>query len=327
MNKIPVCLASDNKLFFAVATVLVSMAENAKKDTFYEVYILISSDVTEDNKRKIKLLEKKYNNLSINYIDMGDTFVNIKKTHDYVNYVSAYKMKIPSVTKQYDKVLYIDSDVIVRSDLKELYDTEMENNYIVGVPTILNQIVCRKTIKQVINVDMDYYINAGVLLLNNKLILEDKIDKKCISMLGTFKESVDQHIFNYVCYGRIGFLPLKYNVFLSDYNLYEQIGNVFTSIDDAVSAKRNPVIMHFTAKTKPWDYYNLPFSHEWFRYYSKTGFPPRNRIELLDNSLDNNQKNYINILGVPVFKTIRKGNITKYYIFGIRFMTSKKKSV
>lgn len=248
MNKIPVCLACDEKMAFALATVLVSMVENANKDTFYETYILCSNDVTEDSKQKIKFLEKRYNNLSVTFIDMQDTFANIKKTHEYVTHVSAYKMSIPSLTKQYDKVLYLDSDVIVRRDLAELYAAEATDNYILGVPAIANQIMGREEIKDIIHVDMDYYVNAGVLLFNNKLILKDKIDKKCISMLGTFKGSVDQHIFNHVCYGRIGFLPLKYNVFLSDYSLYEKIGNVFTSINEAVSAKRDPVIMHFTGR-------------------------------------------------------------------------------
>ncbi len=321
MNKIPVVLASDNKLFFAVATVLVSMTENAKKDTFYEIYILCSGDVTQKNKQRIKEIEGKYNNISITFIDMKNTFANIKKTHKYVTHVSAYKMKIPSLTKKYNKVIYLDSDVIVRDDLSELYATDMGCNYITGVPSIINQTLCRDMVKDIIKIDMDNYINAGVLLFNNKEILKDNIDEKCIALLGKFEGSVDQHIFNYICHRRIGFLPFKYNVFLSDYELYEQVGNIFTSTYEIISAKQNPVIMHFTKKEKPWDYYDLPFAHEWFRYYSKTGFPPRERMKL---PISNTIRRFY-IFDVPILKIIEKGNTTKYYLLGIKVATLKRK--
>lgn len=335
MNKIPVVLGSDNKIFFTVATVLVSIAENAKKDTFYEIYIMCAADVTQNNKQTVKNLENKYKNIAINFIDMGDTFVDIPKTHTYVNYVSAYKMKIPSLLSQYDKVLYLDTDVIVRTDLSELFATDIHDNYIAGVPAMMNQINNRDNIQNIIGVDMDYYVNAGVLLFNNKLILKDKIDEKCISMLGAFEGSVDQHIFNYVCYGRIGFLPLKYNVFLADYYLYEKIGNIFTSIGEAIEAKNNPVIMHFTRKEKPWNYYDLPFSHEWFRYYIKTGFSPLQRVKLTNNSIccveqqcreaSSNMITRYHVLGIPFLKIVKQDNIWRYYLFGLKIMSSKRK--
>lgn len=322
MNKIPVVLACDGKVAFSVATVLVSMAENAHETTFYEIYILYAKDVEEESRQKIKALENRYGCLAINFINMGTTFANIKKTHEYVNYVSAYKMKIPSLTKQYSKILYLDCDVIVRDDLSELYATDIGDNYILGVPAIFNQIVCREAIKNIIKVDMDYYVNAGVLLFNNDLILKDKIDDKCISMLGSFEGSVDQHIFNHVCYGRIGFLPLKYNVFLSDYDLYEKYGNIFASQREALEAKANPVIMHFTMKTKPWDYYNLPFAHEWFCYYRKTGFPDRVRKKVPD---EKKILKKVYFFGIPLFRIISKGDSLICYVLGIKILSVKQK--
>ena len=53
MNKIPVVISSDNNIFFTVGTVLTSLLENAAPETFYEINVLYTSDVTGENKNKL----------------------------------------------------------------------------------------------------------------------------------------------------------------------------------------------------------------------------------------------------------------------------------
>ena len=86
-NKVPIVMSSDNKVFFTIATVIVSMLENASKDTFYDIYVLCTDTVTDESKNKLSELKTQYNNFSLSFIDMKDTFKNIPKTHKYVTYV------------------------------------------------------------------------------------------------------------------------------------------------------------------------------------------------------------------------------------------------
>ena len=273
-NKIPVVLSSDNKVFFGLATVIVSMLENAYEDTFYDIYVLCTDTVTNENKNKLVELKNKYDKFSLSFMDMKDTFKNIPVTHKYVNYVSAFKFLIPSLFPQFDKILYLDTDVMVRGDLTELYNTNIEDNYVAGCLCLINHITCRDSISKEIDIEsMDYYINAGVLLMNLKSIRENKIDKQCIDMIGSFKGSVDQHIMNKVCYGKIFFLPLKYNVTNSSLKIFESnAAKIFYSLQEIEQAYKNPIIVHWTGMSKPWQYYNLFLAHEWFRYFIKTPF-------------------------------------------------------
>ena len=271
-NKIPIAMASDTKLFFTIGPLIVSILDNAQEKTFYDIYILCAGDVTQEQKDKLSELKSQYQNFSLSFIDMKDTFKNIPKTHTYVNYVASYKFLIPSLLKQLDRIIYLDVDTIVRKDLSELYNTDMGDNYIGGCVDLPQQIVrtINKT-KKLINLEsMDYYINSGVLLMNLQEIRKNKIDEQCISMIGSFKGSVDQHIFNKVCYGKIYFLPLKYNVskLCRDYNLT----NIFYCLKEAKETFEDPAIFHWFGKEKPWNYYNLILSHEWFRYFIKSPF-------------------------------------------------------
>lgn len=281
--RIPVVLSSDERIFFSVAAVIVSMAEHAVEGTSYDVRVLCAGDVPEADRRRMCSIADRYQNVSVACIDMKDTYAAIRKTHDYVNHVSAYRMLIPELLPEYDRALYIDTDVIVRDDLSELFETDLDGAYIGGVVSLTNQTSRREAVAiQAELPEMDWYVNTGVLLMDLAAIRRDGIAEKWQAFLGKFEGSVDQHILNHVCRGRIAFLPLRYNVYLSALGLYtDGTAHVFASPKEVREAYENPAIFHFSLRTKPWDYYDLPLAHEWFRYFAKTPFfAPRDRKAL-----------------------------------------------
>ena len=68
MKIIPVALAADNNYAMPMAVSMTSMLESANKDTFYDFYLLIPSDFSDENKEKINKLQEAYH-CKINYID------------------------------------------------------------------------------------------------------------------------------------------------------------------------------------------------------------------------------------------------------------------
>ena len=273
--RIPVVISSDENIFFSVGAVVESLAENAAEETFYEIHVFCADDVSADSKAKLAALAARHAaKLSVDCVDMGGAFADINRTHAYVNHVSAWKMLIAEKLPQCDKVLYLDTDILVRGDLAGLFATDLGDACLGGVPNMLNQITFRERISaQAQMTEMDGYVNAGVLVFNLAAIRRDGIAAKWQALLGKFEGSVDQHILNHVCRGRIAFLPLKYNVCLSNLDLYKDgTAHIFASPGECRRAYEDPVIFHFTLQTKPWDYVDLPFSHEWYRYFEKTPF-------------------------------------------------------
>ena len=180
MNKIPVTISSDNNIFYTVGVVLTSLLENASPDTFYEINCLCAGDVTEEKKKKLSELKNKYTNFTLTFFDMKDKFKDIPTTKGYhVNYVSAYKMLIPSMFPQYDKMIYLDTDIIVREDLSELYNQNIDGYCLAGTPVISNLIYNHDYLVKTTNMpNLDFYINAGVMLMNLNEIRKNNIDEK-----------------------------------------------------------------------------------------------------------------------------------------------------
>ena len=282
--RIPIVISSDENIFFSVGVVVESLAANAAEGTFYDVRAFCAANVSAESRARLREIAARHpDRLSVDCVDMGDAFADVNRTHAYVNHVSAWKMLIAEKLPDCEKALYLDTDIIVRDDLSALYATDLGDNYLGGVPNMLNQITLRERISAQAELgEMDWYVNAGILLFNLAAIRRDGIAAKWQALLGRFEGSVDQHILNHVCRGRIAFLPLRYNVCLSNLGLYQDgTAHVFASPRECREAYENPAIFHFSLRTKPWDYYDLPFAHEWFRCFAKTPFfAPRARKAL-----------------------------------------------
>ena len=272
--RIPVAAITDNKLAFALGTLFINLMETKNESTFYDLYAILSPDVTEDNIAKIKLIEDKYKDkCSVNIIQMDSRFDNIKNKTGYIANACAYKMCLAENFPQYDKIVYLDTDIVVFEDLSELYNTELGNNYVAGV-FCLEHYLTRPELPQKIGIpDLVGYINAGILVLNLKQIREDKIEEKEQALIGTFDDSVDQHILNKICYNRIIHVHPKWNVFQSGeipYNSSAALIAMTKKEQDEVLSQ--PAIYHYTGSDKPWNMYNLKYSVIWQRYYKKSPF-------------------------------------------------------
>lgn len=157
-----------------------------------------------------------------------------------------------------EKVLYLDCDTIVCSDISELYNMSLDNNYIAGVMDIDTN-----TSKHMTLLDTkEYYFNAGVLLINLSLWRKDNLLSLYLRHLSDNNGNVyhhDQGIINYVCRGRKKLLPLKYNVVTGYYDfshkeLQKKTRQIY-SPNEIREGLEVPVIVHFTPSLsgRPWN--------------------------------------------------------------------------
>jgi lipopolysaccharide biosynthesis glycosyltransferase len=146
-----------------------------------------------------------------------------------------YRLMMPQLLpKSLDRLLYIDADTIVDSDLEKLYTIDMGNNLIMGVPD--NGV---KNLKLQSGFDKDdWYINAGVILMNYKQLMTEGIATEWAKLANDQHFLLhDQDILNYTCRNRVGICPLPYNVSVSTGT---ELGSY------------QPYIMHY-AGDKPFD--------------------------------------------------------------------------
>ena len=136
---IPVFFTIDNNYAPFLAVALHSAIVNASADRQYKA-IILHQDVSEENRRRISALARP--NFEIEFIPMQSGLESItdrmsnRLRCDYFTLTIYFRLFIPAMFPEYDKAIYIDSDVVVPGDLAELYDMELSDNYIAACPDL-----------------------------------------------------------------------------------------------------------------------------------------------------------------------------------------------
>ena len=174
---------------------------------------------------------------------MGDAFKKFK--HQKYTQVTYYRLISP-IFIPLDRIIYLDSDILIFKDLYEMYQTSFQNNYVLGFLDIFSEGVDYLGLKS------EKYINAGVILLNLKEIRRDKKHYELLYMALNHKKlkHQDQTVINYILYPKIGLLPFKYGIFNfpTEFDIkYLYLKTVRQKLDitELLNAIKNPSLMHF----------------------------------------------------------------------------------
>ena len=161
------------------------------------------------------------------------------ETREYISPMTYARYFIPDYISE-DKVLYLDSDLIVNQSLEPLFEIDFDE-YLLAAAWDTDGVT----------------FNAGVMLINNKKWRQEKLKERLIEQsIVTLKEvdegkfenfNGDQTILNQVCSNRWLELDRGYNLQVGHdvtafYNRWENYFNELVS----------PSIIHFVSYRKPW---------------------------------------------------------------------------
>ena len=253
MNNITICISSDNNYIQHAGAVMASVLQHKQPEEFIKFYI-IDGGITGSNKEKLNKLQEKFS-CKIEFLTPDFERVKNCKTFksDYITTATYYRLLIPEIIPNEDRVLYLDCDTIVRKPLGELYNKDFENNLIIGVKDIAAATHSKR-------LGLDKYVNGGVLLFNSKQMrAENSVDKmfEWIDKNRSRIECHDQDVINAALKGRIGYTDDIY-----DAQVLREGNSRFDEIPD-------PVILHFIGPKKPWTVYKpLNTTHWGIEYFT-----------------------------------------------------------
>ena len=274
---IPIVLATDKKYIAPTYITIYSMLKNKLIDerTRYDIYILASGSVSDEEKKMLSFFQYGRSDVKVEFIDMENQFQNINTHSSYITSATYYRLKLPDLLPDTDICLYLDTDIIVCSDLTDLfgYAKDMDDKYyIAGVKELPS---CIFHYSMIGLPDPMHYFNAGVILMNLKMFRDNNL---CDTLLKEAEQEYlyhDQDILNKVCFGKVLFLPVKYNKMIKYYynfdnheSLIEEAQSYFFEYgyDDAVN---RPVIIHFCSPVKPWWGTKDICTELWWEYYDE----------------------------------------------------------
>ncbi|MCM1261853.1 MAG: glycosyltransferase family 8 protein [Butyrivibrio sp.] len=264
-------MATDNR-YIPLIVSITSMIENAGKDTFYDIYILIDDSFTQESELAVKNCLCGFGErCSLSFQNVGHVFNNAFITISHITRPTYYRLMIPDLLSE-DKCIYLDTDTIILSDLQELFNTPLDASYIAGVwhPGVIlyewEDAICKNA-----NIpSADQYINAGVLVMNLKELRQDGMVGKFLELMQLNMPSQDQDVINNACYGKIALLPFKYNVMtkLADMRIEDYKGGY--SEEELKEAWNKPCIIHYADLYKPWNSSECVFMDYWWKFFRKS---------------------------------------------------------
>ncbi len=249
-------------------TMLNSLATNNKNSQF-DIYVL-HSNLDENDKYYIST--KINSNINLIYIIMDNSlFKGAPKVKRYP-YEIYYRIFAPlMLPESVERVLYLDSDLIVHNNIDELYNMAFDGNLFIACTQIRGFMQWFNRVRLGVNKHY-YYMNTGVMVMNIKelrpLIEQEKIFK-FIKSNGWRMYLYDQDVLFRFFGNRIKLIdPKIYNLsdrYITFYNMRNRKSKI-----DAGWVEKNNVIVHYLGRNKPWkDNYKGILAYYYKRYQIK----------------------------------------------------------
>lgn len=181
----------------------------------------------------------------------------------HISIETYYRIILPNIlSKNLNKVLYLDSDIIVNKNLADLWLVDIKS-YALGA--VFDHKV--QTRKEELNIPNNFvYFNAGVLLINLDYWRKHNLSENLLKFIRNYPDKLlyhDQDAINALLYDQVYLLNDKWNVQTASFESKE--------IDEKVL--KNPAIIHFTGASKPWHISNNnPYKSKYYQYLKLTPF-------------------------------------------------------
>lgn len=271
-NNIPIFFACNRNYLPVFSVAFQSLISTSYDKNNYDVWLLIS-DISEQDKESLLGMIRAHKNISLRFLDFK-YFIpqDIQKKLYLSRYISLeayYRIFIPEIFTCYNKLLWLDSDIVIKQDIADLYHIDIKNNWVAMAPNIwtiyaADNNICPEGISMSFKdyilkflkmTDYNHYCNDGIMIMNAKQLRQNQFSAKCMEALERIKSPNywDQDLINIVCEEHHYSLPLEWNHvwYLQDYSFLE--GKISQELYDAYDKARYfPKIIHYAGNIKPW---------------------------------------------------------------------------
>lgn len=212
------------------------------------------------------LLTQKYPcQISIHTFDDSIFHGTAKWGQEKPNYLANFRLFLGRVLpKNTEKCLYLDTDMLVLSDVRELFEIDLGENILGAnlglvdydelrlgwVKRQLMYSLCHH--KSFDFSKVEYYFCSGLLLVNVPKWHEYDIEAKCIEFIKTYNpDCPDQDALNACIDNKLYILPVEYA--LAMFQAAQELNNKNSHFTDEIhNALKNAKIVHFNGKAHPW---------------------------------------------------------------------------
>lgn len=266
-----IALICDRNYLIPTKTTINSIIKNKLPEERITVHI-IGNGLQETDFESLKKMEKTFFSIKV-YLPSMEV-ESFRGEHTHVSKAALYKFYLPIILKDLDKVLYLDSDIIVMGSLSPLYNMNLKDKYAAVVKDMIAD--TQMDLKNILGIDV--YFNSGVMLLNLNLLrrhnISDALWRERLN--DRSMDFMDQNVLNKVLDRKVTTAPLKYNYMQTLQDIPLKYVAAYYDLDEGTLEKvrKKPIVLHLTDKKKPWNSVDARRADVWFQYILKDDIFP-----------------------------------------------------
>jgi lipopolysaccharide biosynthesis glycosyltransferase len=268
-----VLCAFDERYLPHTATMLCSLLEH---NTVSRIHLFYSSADGQEP-RELERLESfvaRYGGATARYKMDPEHFRDFR-VDKWVSVATYYRILAARILPtDIDRVFYLDSDMIVRSSLAELWNTDLSGRALAAVGELADS----RAVDLVGLPSGAKYFNCGVLLINLEFWRRNNVYERAAAFIRSNPDKVelwDQDALNAILVGLWVEIPAYWNAqshFIT--GLPATRVACLTTEQRAMVPIADPAVVHFDGASKPWHWsFRHPFQNEYHKYRLKTPWP------------------------------------------------------
>ncbi|MGM9811140.1 MAG: glycosyltransferase family 8 protein [Paludibacteraceae bacterium] len=269
-QEIPVFFTIDEKYAPYLAVALQSLTANLSRDSACHIFVL-HEDLSERTQRYLQRFEQP--NVRLTCIPMQECYrrlwsdteqslqgqvtdhISNRLRADYFTLTIYFRLFIPDLFPQYDKAIYLDSDVVVCGDIAQMFRVPLGDNLlgacrdhsIHDIPELVDYITYG------IGAGKEGYFNSGVLLMNMRRLRELQLGKRFLEVLSRWHFDCiapDQDYLNALCMHHVVYLDRRWD----------------TMPNNKQPETTEPLLIHYNLFEKPWMYDGIQYADYFWEY-------------------------------------------------------------
>lgn len=280
---IPIVFAASQEFAPVCSVAINSILRNSNPAYYYDI-IVLESDISDNTKRILKDFVSERENVSIRFFNVVSATNGYDLVaNEHITVETYYRFLIQDILPDYDKVLYLDGDIVCNRDVSTLYFEDVTGYLLAAAhdPDLVGQIrisnfdMLNYLVKELKMENPYDYFQAGVLLLNIKEMRKMFSTQQWLTFASHRYKYSDQDVLNRYCQGKVKYLNMAWNT-LIDCNHYRvpiiikaATGQIYQEYQ---IARKNPYIIHYAGFEKPWKQRNVDFEYEFWKYARETPF-------------------------------------------------------
>ena len=275
-DEISLVLSCDDNFAQHAGVLMESVLSNAKHPKRFHFYVInggissikqhIISNIVDTHSAKISYLK-------IDEQIFKDAYISYQYTQA-IYYRLCIGSLLPSTVS---RCLYLDCDMVCCSDLEDIWNEDLQGHVLGAIIDHAMMVSDKRwnAKKEELGFDnKDLYFNSGFLLIDVEKWRKGRFDEKAIELIKNKKfKNHDQDILNVLFKRKWKVLHAKWNCMPAICGFNNKLFVRRKEFPDILEARKEPAILHFAGRYKPWEYPERKrFNDKYYHYLRNTEF-------------------------------------------------------